>query len=186
MRLAGEPFKAHHWTIRVAAIDSTAIWSGRYVAAFPCANRVPVPECDAPIIAAARGGHGAAILLRTIDVVRKLVVRNHVVELRRRLVVPGAPALASIDADRRSLVATRDHPLRIRRIDPERVIVIASGSALDRLPALAGILRTIERHVRKVNNVGVLRINRNFTEVPKPAENTRVGPNSGPASAAIV
>src|SRR2546423_1840540 len=59
---------------------------------------MPVAEGDSAVIAAAENVDAAAILLRAIDVVWKIIVDGHVVELRRRLVVPTAPGAAAVYA----------------------------------------------------------------------------------------
>src|SRR5215471_8304808 len=100
---------------------------------------MPIAKSDRAIVAAAAGVNAAAILLRTVYMVGKLVVHGHVIELRGGLVVPGAPSLASIHAHAHALIAAKEQSLGIGRVDPESVIVIASGSALDGLKGLAAI-----------------------------------------------
>src|SRR5262245_49720888 len=105
---------------------------------------MPVTEGDGTISATAGRLHAAAVLLRSIDVVRELVIDGHVVDLRRRLVVPGTPCLASIHAHADTLVASEHHALRVSGIDPQRVIVIAAGRAFDCLKCLAAVLGSID------------------------------------------
>src|SRR5581483_2644548 len=125
---------------RFAAINNVGIeWVGGDVAVFLGADRNPIAEGDFPVIAAAGGSHRAALLLSAINPVRKLIVGNDVVELRRGLVVPGAPGRATIDAERRALVAAEKNDFWIGWVDPDAVIVVASRSAFDRGEILAGI-----------------------------------------------
>ena len=65
---------------------------GRHVAVLLDADRVPFAERDLPVVAAARDARRSALLLAAADAVRPGVVGHDVVELRRRLVVPRAPA----------------------------------------------------------------------------------------------
>src|SRR5690348_3274022 len=108
------------------------------------------------------------------------------VELGRGLVVPRAPALSSIDGDGRALVTAGNHSLRIGGIYPERVVVIASRCALDRLPVFAAVLTAIERDVGQIDRIGIFRIYRDFAEVPQSAANARVGSNPGPGCSAVI
>ncbi len=64
----------------------------------------PVAKSDFAEVAAAGGADAAAFLLSAIDPVRKLVVGDDVIELRRGLVVPGTPGLSAIHADGRALI----------------------------------------------------------------------------------
>ena len=92
---------------------------------------MPIAKGDLAIIAAAGDAGGAALLLAAIDPIRKTVVGDHVVELRRGLVVPGTPSLAAVHADGCALVAGQQNDLRIFGIDPNGVIVVAAGRTFD-------------------------------------------------------
>src|SRR5262245_15239457 len=99
---------AEQLAIGSAAVDD--VWVGRIgrdIAALARARGVPVTEGDGAVIAAADNKDAAAILLRAVDVVRELVVHSDMVELRRRLVVPAAPAASAIHAHARALVAAK-------------------------------------------------------------------------------
>src|ERR1700687_5493297 len=75
-----------------ATNDEVCIFGIRQnVAAFTCADRMPIAKSNLAIVAAADHRGSAAILLRAIDPVGKLIVDGHVIELRRGLVVPTAP-----------------------------------------------------------------------------------------------
>src|SRR6185503_14247569 len=60
-------------------------------------HRVVVALTDRAIIRSARDRDRGVVLLRAIDAVRPLVVRGHVVELRRRLVVNARPGFAAVE-----------------------------------------------------------------------------------------
>ena len=51
------------------------------------------------------------------------------VDLHGGLVVPGAPALARIHADGRTLIAGLDHARGVCRVDPECVVVVTARCA---------------------------------------------------------
>src|SRR5216684_1404161 len=91
---------------------------GSDVGKLPASGRRPFAHGDLAKVAAAGHRRGAAILLRGEDVVGKSVVRAHVVELSRRLVVPGTPGRAAIHANDSSLIHPKNHMLRSQRIDP--------------------------------------------------------------------
>ena len=89
------------------------------------------PRGDAaPRRGAAGYAGGSRVLLGSVDEVREPVVRDHVVELRGRLVVPGTPGVPAIQRDERALVRAEDLALRVLRVDPQLVKVIASRIAL--------------------------------------------------------
>ena len=71
-------------------------------------------------------------LLPAAHAVGKRVVGAHVVELRRRLVVPGAPGVAAVDGDDRALVAGEQHDRRVVGVDPDAVVVVAARRAAER------------------------------------------------------
>ena len=85
-------------------------WIGHNVAIFVSAHRgSPVHELDVAEFPSAAHFDGAAILLRAVDAVWKIVVCGYVIDLRRRLVVPRAPGSARIQAHTRALIGAKDH-----------------------------------------------------------------------------
>src|SRR5262249_1092070 len=160
---------------------------GRGVAGFAAgAQADPVAKRDFSAIAAHRRANRAAVLLRARHPVGKAVVRRDVIDLRRWLVVPRTPRRASVDADDRSLIAPENHPVRIVRIDPKLVIIVAAGRALDRRPALARVCRTIEAGVRTVDDVRILRVNDNLAEVPAASPEAIVAGDQAPCRSGVV
>src|SRR5207247_3383270 len=67
-----------------------------YIASLSPTHGEAVGRGDAGDRRAARHRHGGVVLLRAVDAVRRLGVGDHVIELGRRLVVDGRPALAAI------------------------------------------------------------------------------------------
>ena len=141
MCLRGAFIEAREFPIGVVHIDDVRILRiDGDVTAFRPSHRVPVAFGDLGMIRAARNGSRAAVLLRSVNVVRELVIGRHMIELRRRLVVPGAPCLACINADGCTLIGAQDHPRRFGRVDPQRMVIIAAGRALehDEIPSAIG------------------------------------------------
>src|SRR5437899_2821494 len=118
-------------------------------------------------MSAARGrADRPTVLLRAGDPVRKAIIGGDVINLRRRLVVPGAPGRSAVYGYDPALIAADNHPLWIVGIDPELMIIVAAGCTLDRRPCLAGIGRSIHALIHYVQSVRVFRIDGNLFEVP--------------------
>jgi hypothetical protein len=94
-------------------------------------------------------------LLAAVDPVAKLPVGRHVVELRRRLVVPGRPRPAAVDGDRGPLIGGEQHDVRVHRIDPEALIVVAARRSLERRPRAAAVFGFIRRGPCREHHIGV-------------------------------
>src|SRR5258708_6881522 len=187
LRLAGAAIVTEKLAVGSSAINDAGIGRiRRNVAALTCSGRMPVTEGNGAIIAAAENVYAAAILLRAVNVVREFIVDRNVVELRGGLVVPTAPGVAAIYAHARALIAAKDHALRIAGIDPQSVIVIAAGRALDGHKVLACVSGAIDGNVGQVNGVGIFGINREFAEVPQTSADARVCSGASPGLAAIV
>src|SRR6266576_4389218 len=115
---------------------------------------------------AARGrANCATVLLCAGNPVGKAIIGSDVINLRRRLVVPGTPGCSAIYGYDPTLVAADNHPFWIVGIDPELMIIITAGRAFDRGPRLAGIRRSIHARIHYVESVRVFRINGNLFEV---------------------
>ncbi len=130
---------------RFAAIDQVGIQRiRRDVTVFFDAHRMPLAKGD---LGRSRSGCNAgrtALLLAAVNPVRKLIVGDHVIELRGGLVVPGTPGLAAVDADGGALVAGEQDDARIFGIDPDGVVIVATRRAFycgERCPA------SVERYV---------------------------------------
>src|ERR1700681_1693484 len=131
---------------------------GRGVAVFFHARRMPVAKRDRAVVAARHHAGAAALLLAAVDAVRKTVVGDDVVELRRRLVVPRAPRRAAVHADDRALVAAEQNRARILGRDPDALIVVAARGAARRYELLARGRRLVRGRVRLVAHVTVARL----------------------------
>ena len=95
-------YSAHVENVRIFAI-------GRDVAAFTTADSKPVATVNLAMIRSVDRCGISAILLRAVDVIRKIVVRDYVIKLRSWLVVPRAPRRAAVESDRRALISSKHH-----------------------------------------------------------------------------
>src|SRR5438045_9760710 len=78
-----------------------------------------VPRGDVEhAIGAARTAGARVVLLCAADAIREVVRRDDVVELPGGI-ASGAPALALVDADARTLAGGDAHPVRTGRLDPQ-------------------------------------------------------------------
>src|SRR5260370_26582853 len=122
-----------------------------------------------------RRAYRAAVLLRVGDPVGKTIVRGDVINLRRWLVVPRTPGHSGVNGYDRALIARQNHSLRIGGIDPELVIIVATGRAFDRCPGFAPIIRTINRRVHYIDGIRVLWIDGDLFEIPAAVPDSFVG-----------
>ena len=131
------------------------------VAVLENAGQPPIAESNFAVIAAAHRRDGTAFLLRTVDPIRKTIVGGHVIKLRGWLVVPSAPGRAAIDADDRALIGGERDDLRIFAADPDALVVVAAGRALESNKRFSAVLRFPRRSVRDVDDVRIVRGNGN-------------------------
>ena len=158
----------------------------RHVAVFLGADGMPLAHGDLAVIAAARHARGARLLLAAVHPVGEAVVGRHVIELRRGLVVPAAPRLAAVDGDDGALIAGDEDDARVPGIDPDTMVVIATGRAAEggeRLAAVAGLPRD---DVGDVDDVRVAGIDLDLVEVAVAAPQPRVGVDAPPRLARVV
>src|SRR6185437_8133775 len=135
---------------------------------------------------AARERGGARVLLSAIHPVGELVVRDDVIDLRGRLVVPAAPGLAAVERDLCALVAAEDAPLTVRRVDPQGVEVVSRLIALERDEMRAAVLRLEHDGVHDPDPIGIRRIGGQRAEIPTASPDPRVRRDVLPQLAAIV
>ncbi len=115
---------------------------------------------DRAVVAATRDTCRSRILLSAAQPVRKCVVRSDVIHRGRRLVVPRTPGESIVHRDDGALVGNEQLNVRIVRIDPIALIVIATRRAAMRDPALSAVNRFPGDGVRLVYDVYALRIDR--------------------------
>src|SRR5713226_909524 len=108
------------------------------------------------------------------------------IELRRRLVVPGTPSLTAVARHDRALVAAQNHPPRLIGINPEFVVVVSTRRASECGECLPSVMRLVSRGVRHVHRVGIFGIHADFTEVPSALPDAPVIRNALPALPTVV
>src|SRR6185436_14364882 len=133
-------------------------WIGSDITVLLDADRIPFAKRDCAIVAATGRSDRPALLLAAVYPIRYLVVGDHVVELRSGLVVPRAPRFSAVDGDRRTLIGREEHDVRIVGIDPNAMVVVTAGRALDRSERLATVHRAICRRVSRIDDVRISRI----------------------------
>jgi hypothetical protein len=151
---------------RLSAVNQPRMaWVGRDVTVFFGSDRMEFAKRNRTVVAAAQHFGASALLLAAEHAIRKAIVRDHVVELRRRLVVPRTPRGAAVDRYGRTLIDAECDRLRIVRIDPHGVVVVAAGRTLDADPRGSAVERTVRRRVRGVDFIAIVRIGRDSREV---------------------
>src|SRR5882757_10217744 len=159
---------------------------GSDVAIFLDADRRPIAERDFAEVAAAGGADAAAFLLATIDPVGELVIRDDVIELRRRLVVPGTPGLAAVHADGRTLIDGQRDDVWVIGIDPDGVVIVAARCAFNGGEVLAGVIGLVGRSVGNIDDILVLWIDAHHCKVVASSPHAFFGVHQLPAFAGIV
>ena len=148
--LTGGLIEPHDRTVPSAAIHEIGIGRiGSDKGVFKAANRVPILSENLAIVASAQNARGPAVLLGCINTIRKRVVGGDVIKLPRRLVIPGAPRPAAIDADDGPLVHTQNHARRIFGINPKDVKVISAGGTNVSFEGLSTVCGAVERRLRQ-------------------------------------
>src|SRR5207245_9034035 len=77
-----------------------------------------------------------------------------------------APARAPVESDRRALVYAQPEAVRIWRIGPRVMVIVAARGAFDRRERVPGVMRTVQILRWHINHVGVCRVRKNFAHVP--------------------
>src|SRR5690242_3970018 len=183
----------HHFTglpvvtRHLAAVDE--VWVERIrgdVAVLLDAERMPFTIADPPIVAPALHTGGPAFLLAAAHAIRECVVGADVVELRRRLVVPGAPRVAAVHRHHGALVHAEDHDVGIVWIDPEAVVVVATRRTAKRLEALAAVRGFPGDDAAGEDDVGIPGMDLDFGEVVPTRDDQRILRRLVPALPAVV
>ena len=110
---------------------------------------------DGAQVAAAAGRDRAGVLLRRVHPVRIRVVDGDVIDLRGRLVVPGAPRVAAVERNGRPLIDAEEHPLAVGRIDPHHLRIVAARRTLERGEGVAAVERAITRRRERIHDVRI-------------------------------
>src|SRR5215831_7186838 len=164
--------------------DVGIAWIGQYESCFAVRRVVPVALHDGTLVIHARDGDARIVLLSAVEVIGETRVDRHMVELGRRLVVNGAPGLATVEGDRRSAIARFDDAVGLGRVDPDAVMVaMARRQELEGLAAVGG---PEQAGVLGVYGISVLRVRENGGEVPGALAEPSVIIDALPVLAAIV
>ena len=154
------------------------------VGIFAAGHRPPVALRDRPIVGPAGDRHRAVVLLRTVQPVRELAVREHMIELRRRLVVDAAPRGAPVETHRAAAVVGIDQPIAVGRRHPHLVgIAVRHAHHAERL---AAVDRAVHLQVHHVDDVGVGRVGGDRGVIERPDDKFLVAVGALPGGAAVV
>src|ERR1022692_4552839 len=159
---------------------------GRDVVVFLGAHGMPFAEGDLAIVAAAGDGGGSALLLPAVDPVGRLVIGDDVIELRGGLVVPTAPGSAVVDGDGGALIGGEEDDVGVQGIDPDGVIIVAAGRALDGGETVAGVVAAVGGGVGDVDDVLVFGIDADAGEIATAAVDALLAVDALPVGAGIV
>ena len=182
LRLPGNAIKTRCF----AAIDKIRIQRiGRDIPVLFYSYREPVTKRDPAEVASTRRARAPTFLLPAVHPVRKLIVRDYVIKLRSGLVVPGTPGLAAVDAESSPLVAAEKNNVGVFRVNPNRVIVIAAGSALECTEILPRVRRPVRGGVGDVNDIFVVGCNSHAGKIRTASPDTLLGVYSRPVFARI-
>ena len=118
---------------------------------------MPFPKRNLSVVAAAGDTGRATLLLTAAQAVRKCGVGRDVIHLCRRLVVPTAPGLATVDGNDRTLVAAEQNDAVVGRINPDVLIVVAAGRSAKGSPGPAAVGGLPADSARDNDQVRVLR-----------------------------
>ena len=130
-----------------------------------------------------RHARGGVVLLRAADVVGEVRSCREAIDLRRRIPHRG-PGPASVHRDHAAPVVPVDHAQRVRRIDPEVVMVgVGFGHALQRFAAIG---RAHEAEVEDVERVAVDRVRLQALEVEGALPDVAVAVDERPGPAPVV
>ena len=137
----------------------------RHVAALSGARDAAVLPCDGAVAGARGHADAGVVLLGAVDdVVRRAPVGVHGVELRRELVVDGAPGCAGVERHGGAAVVALDHAPVVVRVDPQ-IVVVAVRSGYPR-EVRAGVGGLPHPEVVDVHRILVPRVREDVHVVP--------------------
>src|SRR5258708_1290662 len=172
-----------------ATVDDVGVERvGRDVPVFDDAHGVPIAGGDRAVIATTGDADRTALLLASADFIWKRGGDCDVIDLRSGLVIPGAPGSAAVDGHQSALITDQENNVRVVGIDPEILIIVATGRATKSGPCLAAIGRAHGYRAGAVNDVCILRIHARYGEIPATDPPRRAGivANFGPAFSGVI
>src|SRR5579863_2756710 len=149
---------------------------------------MPVALDDLPVIAATGNADRTTLLLPRTHAVGERRGSAGMVELRRRLVEPAAPAVPAVHGDDRALVAGERDDARISGVDPDVLVVVAAGCPPQGTPCPAAIGGFGSDDAGAVHDVGIQWIDRHNGQIPAAdtQRRPRVRGDSHPVLARII
>ena len=110
MALTGAAIEAIDGSVGAARIDDVRISRvDGHPPALTLAKTETIARIELSVIGADGRSCRAAVLLRAVDVIRKLIVDDYVIELRGGLVVPGAPGDTTVQRNSCALIRGETH-----------------------------------------------------------------------------
>src|SRR6267143_4140123 len=101
-----------------ASVDHVRVQRiGRYISIFNDADRMPVAKCNLSIVAATGDADRATLLLSSANAIGESIGDRDVIELRRRLVVPGTPRGPAVHGYESSLIADQKNEVGMMGVD---------------------------------------------------------------------
>ena len=129
---------------------------GNRRAPLPTGHGVPVHRRDGAEVAAAARADGARVLLRAVHPVGIRVVDGDVIDLVRRLIVPGAPRRAAVERHDRALIHPQEHALAVRGINPHLLRIVPARRTLEAGEGVAAVGGLVHSGVDGVDDVRIL------------------------------
>ena len=184
MVVANQPPIARATTDCSAVNDVGVIGTDGNVATLTPAGLHAFLKGDRAVAGLAGQGKRGVVLLGAIDLVRVLIVSDHMIELRRWLVVDAGPGLATVEADVCASVVAFDHAVGVVRVDPEILVVaVRRWDGTERLAAIDGLPAL---QVQNPDRVGVARVGEDVHVIPGTPPQVAVVTDHLPGVAAVV
>src|SRR5690348_3586268 len=123
------------------------------------------------MVAARNDRDGPTVLLRSRSPIWKSVIESDMIYLGRRLVIPRTPCFGAVLGHNRALIAAKNHPIRIVRVDPQLMIIVAARRAFYRGESSAAVGRFICRSVTDINDIWIFGVDDSLRKIPAASPN---------------
>ena len=169
-RLDGHAIDADHVAVLRLAVGDAVV--GRILQddeAVAALQRRPVVVGDAGRAAhLARPAPAVVVLHAAADVVRRRHVVAHVVEEPDRKIGQEVPRLRHVVRHGQAAVVADEDVVRVRRVDPDRVVIRVRPRRGGGIDGLAAVERLVEIDAAEVHDLGIVRIDPHLAEVHRP------------------
>ena len=170
--------------VAAAERDVRILRVNRDVRIFAAGYRKPIAFADRAGIGSAGNRDGGVVLLCPVNAVRLLIVRGHMVELRRGLIALRAPRAAAVQRNRRPAVVPVDQAVRIIRVNPHDVrVAVRHTNGRKRASAVNG---AVHREVHDIHGVFVDRIRREAHVIERTHDKLLIAAGPRPRGACII